>query len=298
MLKINKNIYFQAMPSKINLVDKNQSESAKTQQSCIDNLNMPFYRPISFESTGKIAYIELIKGLNRQYVMHATDFNREDMNWSAFIDYIDKKYPTSQYKKPILIICHACSDGSEGYTILLEFFHKLGSFSKLEELKSRFRFIARDIDPEVIKKNKKGEITLQKKDIDYIKGRLKTTDTTFEDLFTYNGKNSYIVSPKLLNMFEFSTSNIVEEAEKSFDPEGNPSVVLFRNAWYHLTRESRENLTLNLHKNLSPNSLVVVGDIEDSEEYGYLQKAKFEPILDKKFSYYSFPLIFEKKANT
>ena len=251
---------------------------------------------VSFKSTGETIILDHIpKGFHNAKATTATWLNRGDINWSLFVDYIDKKFPPHKYPNPISIIFHASSDNSEGYTVLFEFLRRLGINGKFEdklkELKRRFRFIAKDINAKIVERNKQGEMDLDPSDFAYLRDILRDMKTKFESLFVKKD-NSYRVCDKLRNMFEFNTNNIVEDAETPFDSQ-NPSVVLFRNAWYHLDYLAQQGLAENLYKNLFPESLVLIGHCDENNAHK-LTKAGFKTVVDPNCSLRTLPVLFEK----
>lgn len=198
-----------------------------------------------------------------------TDFAREDIDWSRFIDDMTNRYPNGAK-----IHCYACSDGSEAYTIALKLIQKLG----LEKAKQFFPIVAKDIDKERIEKNKKGIIGLRKTiDIPEIKRCLKNTGIGLDEIIeptqlesekvfgTYNYEiNQYKVKGILKHFVKFETADIVQDSFKKFSKD---SVVLFRNAVPYLRPEQELQLVQNLRANLPPKSMFVIGGFDQSYSF-------------------------------
>ena len=78
------------------------------------------------------------------------------MNWRMLANYITSK------ATPPKILCYACSDGSEPYSIALSLINRLG----YTEAQKHFPIIAKDIDETMIKRAKSGFISLEQIDND------------------------------------------------------------------------------------------------------------------------------------
>lgn len=214
-----------------------------------------------------------------------TDFCRSDMDWNRFSDYLIKKYPNGTK-----IHCYACSDGSEPYTVTLKLIKKLGK----KEAQKFFPIIASDIDEDRIKKNNEGILGLRKAaDLHKIRMCLQQTGIKLEDIlspakvspekiqerYKYEIKQ-YEIKGILKDAVKFKTANIVEDTKKKFPKN---SVIMFRNAWAYLKPEEERQLTQNLNKNLSKNSMVVIGAFEHNYSYAteHLLEKSFR-VVDKK----------------
>jgi len=190
-------------------------------------------------------------------VVHATCFFRFDDN-PEYVDNLIKKFPNG-----VKIYDYACSDGSEAYSIAMLLIDKL----EYEKTKEKYLIIAKDIGPKVIAQANDGVIGITNPE--EISRHLKSTK--FDDYFTkmspsdesyYRSKyglekdeeDLYYVSDKLRSCVKFSKANILED---SVDPttfessNGQPLILLFRYALYHLSGEQQEELIKNLYNNPS-----------------------------------------------
>lgn len=183
--------------------------------------------------------------------------------------------------------------------------------------KKFFPIIAKDIDSELIEKNKQVVIGLRSSiDIPKAEKCLIDSNVNISDVIestqlapekvsgTYNYEISqYKIKGILKGAVKFEKADIVEDTAKNFPKD---SVVLFRNAVPYLKPEQEQQLVKNLRKNLPANSLVVIGGFDQDYSYfaEHLSKSSFDicdkdnPMISRcKKLKWEFPLGVQYKEN-
>lgn len=210
-------------------------------------------KPVSF---GTCLYHETVSSSfsNALYgtVNNATHFFRVQIN-NFYADSIIKTFPEG-----VKIFNYACSDGSEPYSLVMLLINKLG----LEEAKKKyFPITAKDIAPGIIKQAQKGIIGLNEKDENEIKNlfSLRNINKFFvpakpDEQPICEDFNQFLVPEVLRENVIFSKADICQDAKNPEVFTGNkpgPSLLLFRNAMYHLTKEQQQKLYVDLYNNKS-----------------------------------------------
>lgn len=183
-------------------------------------------------------------------VNNATHFFRVHIN-DLYADGIIKKFP-----KGVKIFNYACSDGSEPYSLVMLLINKLG----FEEARKKyFPIIAKDISPAIIKQAQKGIIGLNEQDEKEIINllRLKNLNKFFKPVKLDEQPigddfKQFWVPDVLRENVVFSKSDICQDAKNPEIFKGDkpgPSLLLFRNAMYHLTNEQQKTLYADLFNN-------------------------------------------------
>ena len=177
--------------------------------------------------------------INRGELSHHTYFFRGNFS-DNFTDAVINKFPGG-----IKIYNYACSDGSEPYSTAMTFLQKLGE----EKSRKYFPIIAGDLGLDLINQAKNRIININADDEEKIKSKINFAP--FNKLFTrLNTVSTFKVQDKLAECVEFEHANIVKDAkEKVFSENGKPCILTFRNAFYHLKPEAKENLLINLYNN-------------------------------------------------
>jgi chemotaxis methyl-accepting protein methylase len=164
-----------------------------------------------------------------------------------------------------------CSDGSEIFDIFMSltycFFENKVPFKYLP------KFRAFDCSPQMVNIAKNGRINISNVGMNYI----KTTYPKFNffinegDIIRHKGDNieeleqkigskvehSYQFQPKLLEKIEFYTSNMLEEFGKISSDICR--IIFCRNVARYNSKDDQQKAAKLLDKNLSPDSLIVVG---------------------------------------
>ncbi|MFQ8625418.1 MAG: CheR family methyltransferase [Candidatus Gastranaerophilaceae bacterium] len=90
----------------------------------------------SFGTTARVGLLS--NSVDYMYGTQSSMF-RTDLDWMKFAQYLGTHFKDT---KKVNVVCQACSDGSEPYTLALALIHSLGT----ESAKKFFPINARDID--------------------------------------------------------------------------------------------------------------------------------------------------------
>ena len=191
-----------------------------------------------------------------------TEFFRQDVCWNRFIDLLNMKYKNAD---KVNIICHACSDGEEAYSLALKLITDFG-----EKAEKFFPIIARDINHDNICLAKAGEFAVSDIELDRI-------DTYSEGNFSkfFNSIGHYIKAKDILkDKIIFEQGDILTDVEQ-FGAEN--TVIMCRNILPNMPPAMRKELAEKLSKYIAPSSLVVFGewDICDKLVYKYMAENGF-----------------------
>lgn len=209
---------------------------------------------------------------------HYTNMNRSDIDWIKLAKFIARRYYLADNVK---INIFGCSDGSEVYTLLL-------ALKKLPaRVANKFKIFASDISPDIIDRNKKGEIYLHQDDLKF----LKETDGLkyFEpDVLSapqlIRGKvfYKYRVKDELKNLVDFSVKDIRKSSQRE---DFSNQVVCFRNGWTFNSLNDQEMIANGLKYGCNENSLVIIGqyDLFKSDANRALQTNGFRGIESDAF---------------
>ena len=186
-------------------------------------------------------------------VSNSTRFFREDLPWNILAPALDEMFPNGK----VNTYNFACSDGSEPYSLAIALIEQLGE----EKAKRFFPIMASDIDSSILPQAQNYEILATKKDMSLIKNM--TGSKTVSKYFTIKEKNKdgYILEPKdiLKENVQFSKKSFedgLDEVKKS------NSLVLCRNFWAYMDKETILNCAKKLHKNLDNSSKIVIGKFD------------------------------------
>ena len=204
---------------------------------------------------------------------NATHFFREDMpytkdsDYSGFARFLNERFSEGK----VNVYDFACSDGSEAYSIAISLIEEMGE----EEAQRFFPIQAIDKDKQIVKKAASGTIECDTVDIENI---TKNTHGKFDKYFEVleqNGEN-YVLKVKepLKNAVNFKIGKIENKLD---DVKGSNKVVLCRNMWPYLSKESMFKAILKL-SNLDNDSLVVIGNFDRDHEMPSLLPRAFQLI--------------------
>ena len=215
--------------------------------NCINNISYPYSQP-SFKHYNA-------KKKTMLYSFYTcTEFFRQDLAWNRFIDLLKMKYKNAD---KVNIICHACSDGEEVYSLALKLIAKLG-----KEAEKFFPIIARDIDFGNICLAKEGNYTVCEQELERINEHSEYNINKFFDISRTGQKNldeeSTIKAKDILkDNIIFEQGDILNDV-KQFSAEN--TVLMCRNFWPYMPINMIKSLSEKLGKYISPSSLLAIGE--------------------------------------
>lgn len=186
-----------------------------------------------------------------------TSFFRTDLDWENFITLISKKYKDA---KKVNIYCHACSDGSEAYSLAMLLIERLGE----TEAKKFFPIIALDIDDKIIEAAQSKKVKISEYDLDLIKKMIGPNYSNYiqtDEKFSYDEEyrqflcNANVLSP-LYNRVIFERSDILKDISNL--PSTN-TILMCRNVWRYFTEQQYLQLVDAISRILTKSSMCVIG---------------------------------------
>lgn len=252
-----------------------QSSFLNTVSRSVNNENPfnkgPLKDTFSFGSNGRVTYDDEGR-VNR----NVTDMFRNDLgcDWEIFAKSLGKNFCE---KDKVNVICQACSDGSEPYTLAISLLKYLGE----DGAKKFFPIIAKDFDEKILKGPKKGLVNLSKEDIEQFKKRNIDFDKYFEKSeekleidndFDKSPKETYRAKEILQKNIIFEQGNVFDDLEALNDDSN--TVFLFRNAmWYLYPDWDTIDRFLNLvGEKLKPGSVFASGETQLACEPNYIEE--------------------------
>ena len=182
-----------------------------------------------------------------------TEFFRPDLNWEDFVHYIDNEYKNAD---KVNIICHACSNGEEPYSLAMLLNHRFKN-----KADKYFPIIAKDLNIENISLARKGDYTLNSDDVSAIRryaGRNKLRDYFYilgsDIIYTY-ARIKKPIKDKVI----FNYADIRDDVENI--PPKN-TVLMCRNFWPYLSSKDRKILAQRLYTQLDKSSMLVLGNFD------------------------------------
>lgn len=228
---------------------------------------------ISFTRTNRSIYDSNDKFL---YSNHSFFFRDDIKNWDKFADSLINKYKNQD---KVNVYCHACSDGSEPYSLAMILLSKLGE----EGAQKFFPIIAVDKDKHYLEKAAAGKIEVYEEDLRAVEYNTKKHYSEYMDIIA-TSRDSHRIKFKenVRNAVVFSQGDILDEID-SIKPDN--SVLMFRNAWPYLKPNQRMELAEKINNNLGENSLYIMGsfDRSDSEAIELLDDVGLERIKTDNF---------------
>lgn len=186
---------------------------------------------------------------------NTTNFFRPDLRWNEMVEYFVKKYKNVD---KVRVICYACSDGSEPTSLAMKFIDRLGK--KADKF---FPIMAKDIDPDIIKKANSGKISIEHCDFDLIAGRLRKSVTnylTIPPLLPTMHSVEATVNPQVRDSIHYTVADVRNDIDTI--PEEN-TIVFARNFWPYLRDKDevfRQIQTLS--QKLKQNGTLVIGNFD------------------------------------
>ena len=215
----------------------------------------------NFKSYSKLKFNEKIPFYT------TTMFFRKDLDWDAFTNMINDEYQNTQ---KVNVICHACSDGEEAFSLAAKLKTLLKSSSE-----KFFPIIAKDIDKENIEIAQKAQFNVTKQEL------LRMHDHCGDNLFKYFsledlGNSVAIRTSKILkDKIIFQKADILNDTGNI--PHKN-TILFCRNFWGYIPPKSRIELANLLSRRLDSSSMVVIGSFDvASRVHRLLINAGFRP---------------------
>ena len=205
---------------------------------------------VNFASSERIVYKHLP---NRTY-SNFTSFLRPDFDWISFIKFIKEKYGNLT---KVNIINHACSDGSEPYTLAMLIKEAFKDFAK-----NFLPIKAYDFDAEIINYAKNKQILIKHDDI----YRLSTDIPQWNSKYLKVVQNQGMGTPIKVSPTEELDSAVVFEKKNILDDfvgqKLSNTIILTRNMWAYLRIAEQETLMEHLFESMDDSCLLVLGALE------------------------------------
>ena len=187
-----------------------------------------------------------------------TQFYRNDLNWGAFIEFLENKYKNIP---KVNIFNFACSEGAEAYSLAI---------SLLENVKDNvnkyFPIFASDIDKNNIEVAQKGCFEIKNIELYRINKNTKNKfDKYFVPTTSSTGEISKLETKDFLKeKVEFKIDDILSGIKRL--PKTN-SVFLIRNVWPYLDIEEKSEILREL-ATLDKSCCVAIGEIDAMTDVG------------------------------
>jgi len=220
---------------------------------------------------------------NKNGHLNLSSMFRGDLDWFEFAKTLDKHFKN---KDKVNIICQACSDGSEPYTLAITLLEELGE----KKAKKFFPIIAKDFDSEILKGAPEGMINLTERDIRELENRGIDFNKYFEEsgktlVFKNDklrGQKTYRVKDILKENVVFAQADILKDLE-TLEDDSN-TVLLFRNALGYLSVEKTIQFLDMVDEKFKPDSILVLGGARrgDYVDKRLMESMNFRPICKKR----------------
>lgn len=204
--------------------------------------------------------------LDGKFCSNTTFMFRPGINWEMLPQKLEERFKDKEH---VNIVSHACSDGSEAYTIAIALLEKLGP----ERAAKFFPIIAKDADKTIIGYAEGENIALTPNDLI----RFKVRKIKYKKYFEPTGKKAnieefcnpdlklYKVKPELKNLVRFEQGNVFDSLNSLQDDTN--TVFFFRNALPYFSEENQSKFFKLAGKKLSGKSMLVLGKY-DFEQLG------------------------------
>lgn len=222
-----------------------------------------------------------------------TWFFRYDLPWDDL-----SKFELENFKSAnkVNIIQFAPSDGSETYTKIMSLLD--AGKSKNENVEKFFPIQAYDINPEIVKGANLGFINIRFEDFQQILSRDINPDTYFEDSMRFYSENKsfraiseydkfftipFKVTKELSKRAQFRVGDMFKLIDNIKD--NSNTILMARNSLGYYDESIIKDFVDKASKALKPNSLFIVGMLEEDEAYlkSYLERSGFERIMRNVF---------------
>lgn len=196
--------------------------------------------------------------LDGELCSNTTFMFRPGLNWEMLPQKLEERF---EDKEHVNIISHACSDGSEAYTIAITLLKALGP----ERAAKFLPIIAKDVDDTIIGYAKSEDFTLGPNDLI----RFKVRKLKYKKYFQPTGKKAnieefgnpklklYKVKPELRDLVRFERGDVFDDLN-SLQDDSN-TVFFFRNALPYFSEENRSKFFKLAGKKLNGKSMLILG---------------------------------------
>lgn len=178
-----------------------------------------------------------------------TLFFRDDIDWENIVKYLDSCYRCAD---KVNIICHACSDGEEAYSLALKLISELG-----EKADKFFPILAKDIDSDNIQRAKDGIFRIMKCELDAMRSHSNFNLDKYFHIVYHNDEYIYAsAKPAIKSKIIFEQSDIFNDVDTL--KSGN-TVLMCRNFWPYMPKEKAKTLASKICSKLGESDMVLVG---------------------------------------
>lgn len=183
----------------------------------------------------------------------STSLFREDLDWDGLMNLMRRKYKNAD---KVNLICHACSDGEEAYSLALKVKKTFG--------KSADKFlpvIAKDIDYDNIFKAKRANYVVFNDEISRLEQHGGLDLNRYFDIYKNDFTYETYAKPRdsLKEYVDFAQGDILEDIKKI--PKEN-TVLMCRNFIPYLPAKSQTELIKQFGERLDSSSLLVLGEFD------------------------------------
>ena len=173
---------------------------------------------------------------------------------------LKEKFPNG-----VKIYDYCCSAGYEPVSIVLGLFN---SFSK-EKVNDYTPIIARDNNPDIIRKAREYKLILEQDEIRRLSffENINPKDFLTAKRIDIHEQRNFDYTKDLKEKIHYETADIFKDLE-SGKLSNEPCVLFIRNMWQYLTSQGVSKLSYNLYSGLAPKSMVIIGshDIENQAD--------------------------------
>ena len=219
------------------------------------NMNINYIYPNNITTPNFQGNRRIIKdNTGKELYKTTTYLFRSDLNWNSFTKLLLDKYKNTPDVK---IICHACSNGAEAYSLAAKLL-----LEAKDHTKKFFPILAKDLDKENLRLAREGYIGVQNIEMYNINAETNfKTDIFFKYIKPRNYEDDIALQPKveLKDKIVFEQGNILEDIDKI---DGKNTVVMCRNFWPYLDKEKQHLLAQKLSQKLDESSLLVIGSYD------------------------------------
>ena len=205
-----------------------------------------------------------------------TYFFRDDLNWHEFINLLKNKY---QNIPKVNIINHACSNGPEAYSLIMQLITSLGKTAE-----KFFPILAKDINRDnIINAQKGGKIGINNSDLYKIN---YYTNNNLNHFFSFHPSQSsdyhLALKPRavLKDKVIFQQGDTLQDVSEI---QFQNTVLLCRNFWQYLKDSNCKFLAQKLGEKMDKTGLLVLGehDILSSNADKYLAENGFRRLFNR-----------------
>lgn len=251
-------------------------------------INMLTITSTKFNTPSFGAFFNEIKDEDGKIIYRGdTRICRDDLDFPAAIDFLDKKYKNVP---KVNVIMHACSDGEEVYSFIGVLVAKLG-----ENAEKFLPIKAKDIDANHLKLAKRGVYNVTRTEYimanDYMLGNFYNFFDFLPHKISTDPRLRYTTTIKaneyLKSLVNFGQGNIIDDMKRVSLKD---TVLFARNFWPYLTMEESRDLISTISKNADKSFTLVIGDYD--KEFGFDKLLKSAGFVETEVEN-----VFEKQNN-